>query len=65
MTKLSDLKQLSSEAKDALIEELWAEIQKLRNKPKKTAKNSSLPPAKGFKAQTKSAEDKKKRNCST
>jgi transposase len=60
MTKLPDLKQLSSEAKDALIEELWAEIQKLRNKPKKTAKNSSLPPAKGFKAPTKSAEDKKK-----
>lgn len=56
MTKLPDLKQLSDEAKDALIEELWAEIQKLRNKPKKTSKNSSLPPAKGFKAQTKKRE---------
>jgi transposase len=54
MKELPDLSQLDEKGKDALIEELWAQIQKLRHKlekkPNKNAKNSSLPPAKGFKA---------------
>ena len=58
MEELPDIKQLDVEAKDALIVVLWEEVQKLRlqlvKKPKKTSKNSSLPPAKGFKAQVKS-----------
>jgi transposase len=53
MTELPDLKHLTPEAKDALIESLWEEIQKLRRaaekRPKKTSKNSSLPPSQGFK----------------
>jgi transposase len=54
MTELPDLKQLAEEAKDALIVALWEELQKLRQKkPKKTSKNSSLPPAKGFKPSVK------------
>jgi transposase len=54
MTELPDLKQLTDEAKDALIVSLWEELQKLRQKkPKKTSKNSSLPPAKGFKPEVK------------
>ncbi len=59
MKELPDIKQLDAEAKDALIVALWEEVQKLRQlvkKPKKTAKNSSLPPAKGFKAQAKRKE---------
>ena len=57
MTELPDLKQLTDEAKDALILALWEELQKLQQKrPKKTSKNSSLPPAKGFKAEVKSEE---------
>jgi len=57
MTELPDLKQLSDEAKDALILTLWEALQKLQKKrPKKTSKNSSLPPAKGFKAEVKSEE---------
>jgi transposase len=58
MKELPDIKQLDAEAKDALIVALWEEVQKLRiqlvKKPKKTAKNSSLPSAKGFKAQVNS-----------
>jgi transposase len=58
MKKLPNLSELDSKGKDALIEALWAEIQKLRQeqekKPKKSAKNSSLPPAEGFKANLKS-----------
>jgi len=55
MTELPDLKQLTDEAKDALILRLWEALQKLQKKrPKKTSKNSSLPPAKGFKAEVKS-----------
>jgi transposase len=54
MTELPDLKQLTDEAKDALILSLWEELQKLqKKKPKKTSKNSSLSPAKGFKAEVK------------
>jgi len=57
MTELPDLKQLSDEAKDALILALWEALQKLQQKrPKKTSKNSSLPPAKGFKAAVKNEE---------
>lgn len=55
MTELPDLKQLTEEAKDALIVKLWEELQKLqqaqKKKPKKTSRNSSLPPAQGFKAE--------------
>jgi transposase len=54
MKELPDLRQLTDEAKDALIVALWEELQKLRHKkPKKTSKNSSLPPAKGFKTEVK------------
>lgn len=62
MKELPDLSQLDDKGKDALIGELWAEIQKMRQqqeqKPNKTAKNSSLPPAKGFKANLKSENQK-------
>ncbi|MEO1404772.1 MAG: DUF6444 domain-containing protein, partial [Cyanobacteria bacterium J06635_1] len=57
MEKLPDVSGLSPEAKDALIKLLWEELQDLRkrveeleNRPKKTSKNSSKPPSKGFKA---------------
>jgi transposase len=66
MKELPDLKQLSNEEKDALIMGLWEELVKLREqvqglqegqkKPKKTSKNSSLPPAKGFKANVEASE---------
>ena len=60
MKELPDLKQLTEEAKEALIVELWEKIQKLEKqlekKPKKTSRNSSLPPARGFKADVKNAE---------
>ncbi|BAY80252.1 transposase IS66 (plasmid) [Nostoc linckia NIES-25] len=59
MEKLPDLKQLSNEAKEALIVELWQEIEKLKtaleaaknqnSSPTKTSKNSSTPPSIGFK----------------
>lgn len=59
MKELPDLKQLTPEAKDALIELLWEEVQKLRQgqeqRPKKTSKNSSLPPSQGFKSSQKPA----------
>jgi transposase len=60
MEKLPNLKELSNEAKDVLIEELWQKVQELQGQlegkgkpPKKTAKNSSLPPSQGFKANIK------------
>jgi transposase len=60
MKELPELKQLTEEAKEALIVELWEEIQKLRiqleKKAKKTSRNSSLPPAQGFKANVKNEE---------
>ena len=60
MKELPNLKQLTEEAKEALIVELWEKIQKLEKqlekKPKKTSKNSVLPPARGFKAEVKSEE---------
>lgn len=57
MTELPPLDGLSHAEKDALIEELWQELQRLRaeveqlkqKRVKKTSRNSSLPPAKGFK----------------
>ncbi len=40
-----------------MIEALWEELQKLRQKkPKKTSKNSSLPPATGFKSEVQQEE---------
>jgi transposase len=57
MTELPALKQLTEEAKDGLILALWEELQKIQKKrPKRTSKNSSLPPAKGFKAEVQSEE---------
>lgn len=63
MDKLPDLKELTNEAKDALIEELWQKIQELEGqtqnkgqRPKKTAKNSSVPPSNGFKENIKPKE---------
>lgn len=57
MKDLLPLEGLSSEEKDALIRELWQRVQALqaeaekrqRKGVKKTSRNSSLPPAKGFK----------------
>lgn len=61
MKELPPLSGLSSDEKDALIEALWKELQALRGeveklkrkKAKKTSRNSSLPPAKGFKSNLK------------
>ncbi len=65
MKELPDLKNLSPEEKDALIIGLWEELLKLRKQveelqakqkqPKKTSKNSGLPPAKGFKPNVESS----------
>jgi transposase len=60
MTELPDLKGLSSAAKDALIIELWQELQQLRQhlkQPSKTSKNSSIPPSQGFKPNKKSIKE--------
>jgi len=52
MKELPNLKQLTDEAKNALIVELWEKLERLlKNKTKKTSGHSSLPPAKGFKAE--------------
>jgi transposase len=60
MKELPDLKQLTEEAKEALIVELWERVQnlekRLEKKPKKTSWNSSLPPLQGFKTEVKSEE---------
>lgn len=60
MHELPDLSSLSSEAKDALIVAFWEELQTLRHRleqlekrPKKTSKNSSVPPSQDVKANTK------------
>ena len=60
MTPLPHLTELSSEAKEALIAEVWEKVQALeqqleaRSKVlKKTAKNSSLAPSQGFKPNVK------------
>lgn len=65
MKELPPLSGLNHEEKDALIEALWKELQALREKVeklerkkvKKTSRNSSLPPAKGFKSNRKTAKD--------
>ena len=61
MKELPNLKELTDEAKEALIVKLWEELQRLQKqlekKPKKTSKNSSLPPAKGFKAEVNNLEE--------
>ena len=68
MKELPDLKQLIDEAKDALIVVLWEELQKMQQgqtkKPKKTAKNSSVPPSQGFKPNLKSEQKEGKRTAS-
>jgi transposase len=59
MTELPGLKRLTHPAKDELIHDLWDEVQRLRekvSKPTKTSKNSSLPPAQGFKPAVKPKE---------
>ena len=62
MNPLPDLKELSSEVKDALIEQLWQNIAALQEQvqelqkqiegqskaPEKTGVNSSIPPSKGL-----------------
>lgn len=60
LISLPDLSMLSESNKDRLIIEQWEEIKRLReevnnlkksqNKPKKTSKNSSIPPSKDFKS---------------
>jgi transposase len=65
--QLPDLKQMSEADKDALIVLLWETLQKTSTKPpRKTSKNSSLPPAQGFKAAVKDgkSQDKVKRKGS-
>jgi transposase len=67
MKELPDLKQLTDSDKDALIQMLWDKVQKLQEKkPKKTSKNSSSPPAQGFKAAVSQPSDTQefKRNAS-
>ena len=68
MNALPNLKQFTDEAKDALIVVLWEELQKLQQgqtkKPKKTAKNSSVPPAQGFKPNLKLEQKEGKRTAS-
>jgi len=57
MKELPPLGGLSHAEKNALIQGLWQELQRLRaevetlkqQRVKKTSRNSSLPPAKGFK----------------
>lgn len=64
MKELPPLDGLSDAEKDALIQGLWQELQTLRaeveklkqKRVKKTSRNSSLPPAKGFKPNQISAE---------
>lgn len=68
MKQLPDLKQLSESEKDLLIVQLWQKIEQLEEKleaiqhrkssTKKTTKNSSLPPSKGFKENKKGSEKK-------
>lgn len=57
MKELPPLGELSHDEKDALIRALWEELQKRKAKGvKKTARNSSLPPAQGFKSNQASPE---------
>ena len=68
MKDLPKLEELSIDDKDALIIELWQEIQNLRQDiarqrevTKKTEKNSSIPPSRGFKDNIKPSENEKKK----
>jgi transposase len=64
MQELPPLNGLNHEEKDALIRALWQELQAVRadveklkqKRIKKTSRNSSVPPSKGFKANQKSSE---------
>ncbi|WP_415354675.1 DUF6444 domain-containing protein [Leptolyngbya sp. FACHB-1624] len=64
MKELPPLDGLSDAEKDALIQGLWQELQALRaeveklkqKRVKKTSRNSSLPPSKGFKPNQSRAE---------
>ena len=67
MKNLPKLEELSIDDKDALIIELWQEIQNLRREiagqkevPPKIKKNSSIPPSKGFKDNIKPSKTEKK-----
>lgn len=74
MEKLPPLEQLSDKEKESLIVELWKKIQELeaalqavsqpQSSPKKTSKNSSIPPSKGFKQNLKRSRGKVKRQAS-
>ena len=57
MKELPNLKELTDEAKEALVVKLWEELQKLQKQLEKKPKNSSLPPAKGFKAEVNNLEE--------
>lgn len=67
MKELPPLEKLSNPEKDALIQVLWKELQSLRaeverlkqKRVKKTSRNSSLPPSKGFKPNQSSTENPK------
>jgi len=73
MKELPKLGELSIKAREALIYQLWEQIQgleqevaRLREKlekkaVKKTSANSSLPPSEGFKPEIKSEKDRKKK----
>ena len=66
MTQLPDLRQLSETEKELLIVELWQKIELLETQlqtlkqkqppPKKTSKNSSIPPSVGFKDNNKDSQ---------
>lgn len=61
LKQLPDLQQMSEAEKDALIVLLWETLQKSNTKPpRKTSKNSSLPPAQGFKASVKDSKSSDK-----
>jgi hypothetical protein len=51
MIELPNLKTLSDTDKDALINNLWEEVQKLRLSTAKKKKSSGLAPSKGFQPQ--------------
>ena len=68
MKNLPKLEELRINDKDVLILELWQEIQNLQREiagqekaTKKTEKNSSIPPSKGFKDNIKPSETEKKK----
>jgi transposase len=52
MIELPNLKEMTAEAKDALILSLWEELQTLRQASAKKKKTTGLPPSQGFRPQT-------------